>query len=131
MDKNILTNNNTMSKKIKDNIKYLNLHAKYFKPEVKPMVNELVKLYSDRKISQMSTVTNVMNNLASTEKKQRAKGVIMYEKVKAKYETMTTLGERLQQKKTEREKNKKDVVENKAATRIQIYQKYMNKKKVT
>ena len=102
MDKNILTNNNTMSKKIKDNIKYLNLHAKYFKPEVKPMVNELVKLYSDRKISQMSTVTNVMNNLASTEKKQRSKGVIMYEKVKAKYETMSPLGERLQQKKTER-----------------------------
>ena len=104
MDKNILTNNNTMSKKIKDNIKYLNLHAKYFKPEVKPMVNELVKLYSDRKISNMSTVTNVMNNLASTEKKQRAKGVIMYEKVKAKYDTMAPLSERLQQKKTERDK---------------------------
>ena len=102
MDKNILTNNNTMSKKIKDNIKYLNLHAKYCKPEVKPMVNELVKLYSDRKISNMSTVTNIMNTLASTEKKQRAKGVIMYEKVKAKYDTMAPLGERLQQKKTER-----------------------------
>ena len=129
MTGNCFTSSINMSKKVKDNIKYLNLHAKYFKPDVKPMVNELVKLYSDRKISNMSTVTNIMNTLASTEKKQRAKGVIMYEKVKAKYETMTTLGERLQQKKTEREKNKKDVAENKAAARIQIYQKYINKRK--
>ena len=68
MTESVFTSTINMSKKLKDNIKYLNLHAKYFKPEVKPMVNELVKLYSDRKITQISTVTNVMNSLASTEK---------------------------------------------------------------
>ena len=45
MTESVFTSNINMSKKVKDNIKYLNLHAKYFKPDVKPMVNELVKYY--------------------------------------------------------------------------------------
>ena len=93
---------NTMSNAVKKNIKYLNFIVRFTKPETKPIAHELIKLYADRKVAHVTTIINVIELLSSNDKRSRNKGVTMYEKVKAKYENMAPLSERLQQKNTEK-----------------------------
>ena len=69
---------------------------------MKPIAHELIKLYADRKVSHVTTIINVLDMLSSNDKRSRIKGVTMYEKVKAKYETMAPLAERLSPKNTEK-----------------------------
>ena len=66
------------------------------------MANELIKLYADRKVSHFTPIYNVLEKLSSNDKRSRAKGIAMYDRVKDKYETMATLSERLQRNNTER-----------------------------
>ena len=93
---------NTMSNAVKKNIKYLNFIVRFTKPETKPIAHELIKLYADRKVAHVTTIINVMELLSSNDKRSRNKGITMYEKVKAKYENMAPLAERLQQNNTEK-----------------------------
>ena len=90
----------TMSSDVK-NIKYLNCIARFTKQEMKPIAHELIKLYADMKVSHVTTIINVLDMLTSNDKRSRNEGVTMYEKVKAKYETMLPLAERLPKHNTE------------------------------
>ena len=53
---------------------------------IQQKINKVVDLYEDRKISQFSTAERLIKNIATTNEKQRTKGLKEYEKAVEKYE---------------------------------------------
>ena len=60
-------------------------------------VNKIVELYEQRKIVQLSTAQNLINNISTNNPKKRAKALEEYEKKVEKYETSKPAGERTAQ----------------------------------
>ena len=64
---------------------------------IQQKINKVVDLYEDRKISQFSTAERLIKNIATTNEKQRTKGLKEYEKAVDKYEEKEPVSEKQQQ----------------------------------
>ena len=64
---------------------------------IQQKINKVVDLYEDRKISQFSTAERLIKNIATTNEKQRTKGLKEYEKAVEKYEEKKPVSEKQQQ----------------------------------
>ena len=58
-------------------------------------INNIISLYEDRKITQLTTAENLIKGIATNNEKQKAKGMKQYEKAVEKYESATPAGERM------------------------------------
>ena len=94
-----------MSKKILGEIAYLKRMSKnVIAGESRDRVNELIELYSKRKITQATTVEKIIKAYIGTKTaKQREAVHLKYDAIVAKYKDAQTLGERLATKKAEKE----------------------------
>ena len=93
---------NNMSKKLKSNISFLQGFLRNAKPEIKPKVSNLVELYASRKISNLTTVENMIMKLRIADPKLRdanqnsiKKVYAKYDKLVAKYENLEPLNVRM------------------------------------
>ena len=57
--------------------------------------NNIISLYEDRKITQLTTAENLIKGIATNNEKQKAKGMKQYEKAVEKYESATPITERM------------------------------------
>ena len=64
---------------------------------IQSKINKVTDLYEDRKIVQLSTAQNLINNISTNNPKKRAKALEEYEKKVEKYETSKPAGERTAQ----------------------------------
>ena len=62
---------------------------------IQEKINNITDLYIDRKITQVATAERLINNIATNNQKQKAKGLKEYDKVIEKYETAQPAGERM------------------------------------
>ena len=58
-------------------------------------MNNIISLYEDRKITQLTTAENLINGIATNNEKQRTKGLKKYEKAVEKYENTEPITERM------------------------------------
>ena len=58
-------------------------------------INNIISLYEDRKITQLTTAENLIKGIATNNEKQKAKGMKQYEKAVEKYESATPITERM------------------------------------
>ena len=58
-------------------------------------INNIISLYEDRKITQLTTAENLIKGIATNNEKQKAKGLKQYEKAVEKYESAIPAGERM------------------------------------
>ena len=58
-------------------------------------INNIISLYEDRKITQLTTAENLIKGIATNNEKQRAKGLKEYEKRIEKYEAQQPITERM------------------------------------
>ena len=58
-------------------------------------MNNIISLYEDRKITQLTTAENLINGIATNNEKQRTKGLKQYEKAVEKYENTEPITERM------------------------------------
>ena len=58
-------------------------------------VNNIISLYEDRKITQLTTAENLIKGIATNNEKQKAKGMKQYEKAVEKYEAQQPITERM------------------------------------
>ena len=58
-------------------------------------INNIISLYEDRKITQLTTAENLIKGIATNNEKQRAKGMKQYEKAVEKYEAQEPITERM------------------------------------
>jgi len=62
------------------NIKYLTYLGSNAKGDIKDKVNNLIKLYSEGKITQIQTAENIILKLTSTDAKIQKSGIKQYDK---------------------------------------------------
>ena len=82
---NISTNN--MTKKIKTNITFLQGFLKTAKPEVRNKINNLIDMYSSRKISNLTTVENMILKLKIADPRLSDANPLSVKKVNQKYDS--------------------------------------------
>jgi hypothetical protein len=70
---------------IKNNIKFLQAYKAIAKNDVKDKVNDLIRLYTIRKISNIQTVRHVLDKLTASNKNTVKAGVRLYDKTVEKY----------------------------------------------
>ena len=58
-------------------------------------INNIISLYEDRKITQLTTAENLIKGIATNNEKQNAKGMKQYEKAVEKYEAQEPITERM------------------------------------
>ena len=58
-------------------------------------INNIISLYEDRKIIQLTTAENLIKGIATNNEKQKAKGMKQYEKAVEKYEAQQPITERM------------------------------------
>ena len=58
-------------------------------------INNIISLYEDRKITQLTTAENLIKGIATNNEKQRTKGMKQYEKAVEKYEAQEPITERM------------------------------------
>ena len=87
-NKNI--SNINMSKKLKTNIAFLQGFIKNAKPEIKPKVSNLIELYASRKISNLTTVENMIMKLRVADPKLRDSNPNSTKKAYQKYDKLVT-----------------------------------------
>ena len=58
-------------------------------------INNIISLYEDRKITQLTTAENLIKGIATNNEKQKAKGLKQYEKAVEKYEAQQPISERM------------------------------------
>ena len=58
-------------------------------------INNIISLYEDRKITQLTTAENLIKGIATNNEKQKAKGMKQYEKAVEKYEAQEPITERM------------------------------------
>ena len=58
-------------------------------------INNIISLYEDRKITQLTTAENLIKGIATNNEKQKAKGMKQYEKAVEKYEAQQPITERM------------------------------------
>ena len=118
-------NNNTkkstynMNNTIKKNVQYLEASLSYAKADVKPFIRNIIDLYKDRKIANITTAENMLLQLRTIDPRTKNKTIKRYGKLVAKYEHKEPVHIRM---KATREKNidkKVAVKKNTAAGKIQ------------
>ena len=62
---------------------------------IQQKINNVVDLYEDRKITQLTTAENLINGIATNNQKQRTKGLKQYEKAIEKYQEQQPITERM------------------------------------
>ena len=87
------------TKNIRKNINFLRAlrdrHTGRVPTSIQQKINNVVDLYEDRRISQLTTAENLINGIATNNQKQRTKGLKQYEKAIEKYESATPITERM------------------------------------
>ena len=58
-------------------------------------INNIISLYEDRKITQLTTAENLIKGIATNNEKQKAKGLKQYDKAVEKYEDKEPIAERM------------------------------------
>ena len=58
-------------------------------------INNIISLYEDRRITQLTTAENLIKGIATNNEKQKAKGLKQYEKAVEKYEAQEPITERM------------------------------------
>jgi hypothetical protein len=103
-ENNILPN--IMNKNILRNFNYLKKLAKNVRGDAIPKVNQIVDLYSSRKISQVQTAENMIMSFLKTNTDKQQKSVnTKYDKLVEKHKEIEPLTIRLRQKTTIRNEN--------------------------
>ena len=87
------------SKKKRKNINFLRAlrdrHTGRVPTSIQQKINNVVDLYEDRKITQLTTAENLINGIATNNQKQRTKGLKQYEKAIEKYQEQQPITERM------------------------------------
>ena len=87
------------SKNIRKNINFLRAlrdrHTGRVPTSIQQKINNVVDLYEDRKITQLTTAENLINGIATNNQKQRTKGLKQYEKAIEKYQEQQPITERM------------------------------------
>ena len=87
------------TKNIRKNINFLRAlrdrHTGRVPTSIQQKINNVVDLYEDRKITQLTTAENLINGIATNNQKQRTKGLKQYEKAIERYESATPITERM------------------------------------
>ena len=126
---NIKISTNYMNNTIKKNVQYLEASLSYAKADVKPFIRNIIDLYKDRKIANITTAENMLLQLRTIDPWTKKKTLKRYEKLVAKYEHKEPVHIRM---KATREKNvekKVAVKKNTAAAKIQKLFKSFTKSK--
>ena len=90
---------NNMTKALKHNIAFLEGMLAFSKPAVRNKVKNLVDLYKDRKISNVTTATKMADKLRTITPKTEKRVFKQYEKLISKYENNEPLNVRMQKSK--------------------------------
>ena len=89
----------TTKKSIQKNINILNSirdrNRNRVPTSILQKMNNIISLYEDRKITQLTTAENLINGIATNNEKQRTKGLKKYEKAVEKYENTEPITERM------------------------------------
>ena len=89
----------TTKKNIQKNINILNSIRDRNKNRVPTStlqkINNIISLYEDRKITQLTTAENLIKGIATNNEKQKAKGLKQYDKAVEKYEDKEPIAERM------------------------------------
>ena len=89
----------TTKKSIQKNINILNSIRDRNKNRVPTStlqkINNIISLYEDRKITQLTTAENLIKGIATNNEKQKAKGLKQYDKAVEKYEDKEPIAERM------------------------------------
>ena len=129
---NIKISTNNMSNTIKKNVQYLQASLSYAKADVKPFISNIIELYKDRKIANITTAENMILQLRTIDSWTKNRTLKRYEKLVAKYEHKEPVNIRM---KATREKNiekKVAVKKNTAAGKIQkLFKSFTQSKKIT
>ena len=129
---NIKMSTNYMSNTIKKNVQYLQASLSYAKADVKPFISNIIELYKDRKIANITTAENMILQLRTIDSWTKNRTIKRYEKLVAKYEHKEPVHIRM---KATREKNiekKVAVKKNTAAAKIQkLFQSFTKSDKIT
>ncbi len=83
------------TKTIKYNIKFLSSLGRRAQHDVKEKVDNIVNLYTDRKISQIRTAENLITKLLSSDSKIKARGIKEYDKKIEKFQEQEPLKDRV------------------------------------
>ena len=88
-----------MKKSIQKNINILNSirdrHTNRVPNSIIQKMNNIISLYQERRIPQLTTAENLIKGIATNNEKQRTKGLKQYEKSIQKYESATPITERM------------------------------------
>ena len=121
-----------MNNTIKKNVQYLEASLSYAKADVKPFIRNVIELYKDRKIANITTAENMLLQLRTIDPWTKKRTLKRYEKLVAKYEHKEPVHIRM---KATREKNiekKVAVKNNTAAAKIQkLFKSFTKSKKIT
>ena len=126
---NIKISTYNMNNTIKKNVQYLEASLSYAKADVKPFIRNIIELYKDRKIANITTAENMLLQLRTIDPWTKKRTLKRYEKLVAKYEHKEPVHIRM---KATREKNiekKVAVKNNTAAAKIQKLFKSFTKSK--
>ena len=126
---NIKLSTYNMNNTIKKNVQYLEASLSYAKADVKPFIRNIIELYKDRKIANITTAENMILQLRTIDPWTNKTTLKRYEKLVAKYEHKEPVHIRM---KATREKNiekKAAVKKNTAAAKIQKLFKSFTKSK--
>ena len=87
------------TKNIRKNINFLRAlrdrHTGRVPTSIQQKINNVVDLYEDRKITQLTTAENLINGIATNNQKQRTKGLKQYETAIEKYQEQQPITERM------------------------------------
>ena len=75
-----------MNNTIKNNVQYLEASLSYAKADVRPFIRNIIELYKDRKIANITTAENMLLQLRTIDPWTKKKTLKRYEKLVAKYE---------------------------------------------
>ena len=128
---NIKISTYNLNNTIKKNVQYLEASLSYAKADVKPFIRNIIELYKDRKIANITTAENMLLQLRTIDPWTKKRTLKRYEKLVAKYEHKEPVHIRM---KATREKNieKVAVKKNTAAAKIQkLFKSFTKSKKIT
>ena len=128
---NIKISTYNMNNTIKNNVQYLEAALSYAKADVKPFIRNIIELYKDRKIANITTAENMLLQLRTIDPWTNNKTIKRYEKLVAKYEHKEPVHIRM---KATRETNiqKKVAKKNTAAAKIQkLFKSFTKSKQIT
>ena len=116
---NIKISTNNMTRAIKLNVKFLEGFLTNAKADVKPYVSNIVDMYKDRKISNITTAENMILKLRTIQASTKNKVLKQYDKLIKKYENNEPLNVRMKVNKEKNTEKRVVVKKTNAAGKIQ------------